>query len=407
VTSTDVVRAAQRLTAKPADTDRQMLEALSRQSPVHLPALSETGWTEVVTIDDVHNLLEAYDLPPTLVDLAQDSEPLSKDRYTRAGELDRQAIAELHQAGATIIVRAAHRWLRGLRDLCAHAEALFAAPAQANIYLTPPANQSTPPHWDTHDLFILQIAGSKNWRLFDSFYPLPLDDQRFEETTYGVGQLRDEIVLRRGDALYLPRGSIHEPRALSYSAHVALGVHVARASDLLAGMVKALARKMPGLRAAVVFPSQIADDGAIDSISTTLVALIREAIDKVAARTAVTDYLEYFLAHRMQPSSRQLSWPSEHTNVSRSLQLSPTSYVVRRHGDDQIHLSWGRGRATVPGEFSDLVDAIVSAEPFTIADFHHDQTVAAALVESLVLDGVLVSSRAPTSEGVTKTPADS
>lgn len=36
---------------------------------------------------------------------------------------------------------------------------------QTNLYLTPPHGQGSFPHWDNHDVFILQVMGSKRWKI--------------------------------------------------------------------------------------------------------------------------------------------------------------------------------------------------------------------------------------------------
>ena len=34
---------------------------------------------------------------------------------------------------------------------------------QINAYITPPENQGFAAHYDTHDVFVLQVSGSKRW----------------------------------------------------------------------------------------------------------------------------------------------------------------------------------------------------------------------------------------------------
>ena len=36
---------------------------------------------------------------------------------------------------------------------------------QTNAYLTPPYGQGYLPHWDNHEVFILQVMGSKRWNI--------------------------------------------------------------------------------------------------------------------------------------------------------------------------------------------------------------------------------------------------
>ena len=79
---------------------------------------------------------------------------------------------------------------------------------------------------------ILQIAGSKRWRLFKGQRTLPLAEERFRLEGDYVSTDVEEVVLYPGDSLYLPRGVIHEPVAETYSVHLSIGIHTHRYYDL-------------------------------------------------------------------------------------------------------------------------------------------------------------------------------
>jgi lysine-specific demethylase/histidyl-hydroxylase NO66 len=61
---------------------------------------------------------------------------------------------------------------------------------QINAYLTPPAQAGFPPHFDNTDLFILQVAGSKEWCVHSDYTnrvalpdpDTPWDPDRFRPT---------------------------------------------------------------------------------------------------------------------------------------------------------------------------------------------------------------------------------
>ena len=50
---------------------------------------------------------------------------------------------------------------------------------QANSYYTPRRSQGFAVHHDTHDVFVLQVAGEKHWRVYDPLLELPLKAQRW------------------------------------------------------------------------------------------------------------------------------------------------------------------------------------------------------------------------------------
>lgn len=188
----------------------------------------------VVDISHIDELVTAVRIPPSNFNLALDEEPLPLDAYCVGSTyVDKAKVLALHQEGATIILRAVEQWSPALNRLRIMAEQFFKCECQINVYLTPPRNKSTPPHWDTHDLIVMQIAGSKRWRLFEGERTLPLSDERFEIGKEVVSAEYEELVLDAGDTLYLPRGVIHEPVAETYSVHVSIGVHTLRWFDVL------------------------------------------------------------------------------------------------------------------------------------------------------------------------------
>ena len=126
---------------------------------------------------------------------------------------------------------------------------------QINAYITPPQNRGFAPHYDVHDVFVLQVSGRKHWRIHAPVVTDPLDNQNWEKSRAAVaaqaeGEPLIDCVLEPGDALYLPRGTIHAAEALGdTSIHLTVGIHPITRYEL----VRQLARRGPaGPRAARV-----------------------------------------------------------------------------------------------------------------------------------------------------------
>lgn len=97
------------------------------------------------------------------------------------------------------------------------------------MYLTPPNSQGFAPHYDDVEAFILQIEGQKRWRLYK-----PLDENgflpRYSSKNFDQSEIGEPIldtIVKAGDMLYLPRGTIHQGMTLAYthSLHVTLSVY--------------------------------------------------------------------------------------------------------------------------------------------------------------------------------------
>jgi len=128
---------------------------------------------------------------------------------------------------------AIHRTWAPLTRFCDALQAQLDHAAHANVYLTPGNAKGFTPHYDIHDVFVLQIAGGKRWQLYEPVIPLPHRSQPFKPEFYTGQAPMAEIELNAGDMLYLPRGILHSTTtAESFSAHVTVGVTVYTWADL-------------------------------------------------------------------------------------------------------------------------------------------------------------------------------
>ena len=119
-------------------------------------------------------------------------------------------------------------------------------PVQINAYVTPPQAQGFSDHYDVHDVFVLQIAGEKRWFIHEPVLRHPTRDQPWTDRRAAVEAAARQkplidVVLRPGDALYLPAGFLHAAQALGEtSAHLTVGVHTWTRAHLLAELVTSL-----------------------------------------------------------------------------------------------------------------------------------------------------------------------
>ena len=102
-------------------------------------------------------------------------------------------------------------------------------PVQVNAYLSPANARGLDLHFDFHDVFVVQLGGSKRWRVWA---PLPrttdpvkgrhsIAAPRFDE----LGDPLLDLTLRAGDCLYLPRGYPHAAETIDqHSDHLTIGL---------------------------------------------------------------------------------------------------------------------------------------------------------------------------------------
>jgi bifunctional lysine-specific demethylase and histidyl-hydroxylase NO66 len=141
---------------------------------------------------------------------------------------DANAVTRRHGEGATLVLQSLHRFWPPVVRFCGELAAELGHPTQCNAYVTPGGNaRGFAYHHDTHDVFVLQVAGRKRWQVHTPVVTLPTGRQsRVGAGLVPAGQppLVD-TELQPGDALYLPRGYVHAAQTTdSPSVHLTIGV---------------------------------------------------------------------------------------------------------------------------------------------------------------------------------------
>lgn len=132
-------------------------------------------------------------------------------------------------------------------EICDELQEVFNFPANANSYLTPPQSQGLALHFDTENVFVLQLAGEKKWRVFKPETPCPLIPIDISEAL--PERLALEITLTPGDLLYIPRGFPHLAWTQEQeSLHLTFALAQLSWSSLLHRVVDVLAAETPELR---------------------------------------------------------------------------------------------------------------------------------------------------------------
>jgi len=171
----------------------------------------------------------------------RDGSVLPERGYTRGatlagrqltGLVDGRTAVEEFRNGATVVFQGLHRSFPPLVDLISRLELELGHPCQANAYLTPPGSQGFAVHSDTHDVFVLQTAGSKQWELHA---PPEHPDQPVEEP-----------LLEPGHVMYLPTGTPHAARAQdTVSLHITIGINQLTWRGLVERALASLASEVP------------------------------------------------------------------------------------------------------------------------------------------------------------------
>jgi hypothetical protein len=246
--------------------------------------------------------------------MAKDGELVPPARYTRGGgagaavtdqAADDQVLRQL-DGGATLVLQALHRTWPPLVAFGSDLAAELGHPVQINAYITPPQNQGFAPHYDVHDVFVLQVAGRKRWRVHEPVLVDPLGDQAWEQRRDAVSAraaeppVLDEL-LEPGDALYLPRGYLHSAVAQGeLSIHLTVGVHPVTRYQLVK-QVLAAAAEDPELRTSLPMGADLGDPAILEPLLRDTLAALHRHLDRTDV-AAVADRVTGDLVRQTRPA---------------------------------------------------------------------------------------------------------
>lgn len=131
-----------------------------------------------------------------------------------------------NQKKATIQFHQPQRFKDELWHIQERLECFFGSLVGSNVYITPEGSQGLPPHYDDVEVFILQLEGQKHWRLYEP--TVPLAREYSTEPEERIGMPTHDIILKAGDLLYFPRGTIHQadtPAGVEHSTHLTLSTY--------------------------------------------------------------------------------------------------------------------------------------------------------------------------------------
>ncbi|KAB8332156.1 cupin [Scytonema tolypothrichoides VB-61278] len=145
------------------------------------------------------------------------------------------------QEGATLILNGVHKLIPELSTLASEIKYDFGYGVQVNAYCSWPQKQGFSSHYDTHEVFILQIDGTKQWYVFRDTIKYPLPEQKSSSFSPPEGEAYLSCTLKPGDVLYIPRGHWHYAVAVDEpSLHLTLGVHCKTGVNFLEWLVNEL-----------------------------------------------------------------------------------------------------------------------------------------------------------------------
>ncbi|GGP00029.1 cupin domain-containing protein [Wenjunlia tyrosinilytica] len=368
------------------------------------------SFNDLFAIDDLDRLFRTGSLRSTFVRVIRDGQDVDPGHWRRSGDsgvkvavtdyVDPVAVGAYWDAGSTIMVYTIDGLCLPVGDFCRRLADDVGHRVTANAYASPPGRRALPLHYDNHDVFILQIDGSKRWRVYDAVAPLPFENEQGGD----LGDPGDrtpliDVTMRPGDTLYIPRGFSHCVQTEDQrSIHLTLGVVGLTWHDVLS---KVLAKVLANERAfRPVLP--LGFGGGAARVRAELPELVEQAVAAVA-RDGLAEAFDAVEAWESKAKQMEVASVLQRTDQAASLALG--SRVRLRSGirptlsdhraDGATVLVLHRRRIPVPEHLLGVVRLLLdgraaSAQSLAalVPDTSADETF--TLVRALVGHGVLV-----------------
>jgi len=297
------------------------------------------------------------------------------------GVADPAAVYREFEAGATIVLQGLHRYWLPLARFCRDLEIALGHPTQANAYITPPGSQGLAVHSDEHDVFVLQVHGSKRWQVYRPEPKLP------PERVPAI-----DAELHRGDCLYIPKGFPHAASTQErVSAHVTVGILSYTWMDLIHDVVRQ-AESEPEFAAPV--PVRFAED--LDRLRIQAEDRLRSFqawLDKQEPGEAAERLARRFLTGRRPILAGQLQQLDLIGSISDSTRIRrrPGTMCVIRQTDQEIAVFLGDRELRMPAWVRPAVETVADAPELAVEDLapHLDHDGRLVLVRRLLREGLL------------------
>nr|WP_296775538.1 cupin domain-containing protein [Rhodococcus sp. (in: high G+C Gram-positive bacteria)] len=370
-----------------------------------------TTFDDLLTAVAVDELVSHRGVRTPFARMAKDGALLDKSEFTASGgfgaemadQLDSTGVLAAFADGHTLVLQGLHRLWPPLIDFVRDLVDDLGHPAQANAYITPASSTGFSPHYDVHDVFVVQISGEKRWILHPPVHTHPLASQPWSDRRTAVEERAREApaldtVLRPGDALYLPRGWIHSAQALGDTTiHLTLGVASFSRYDV-AQLVLGTLQEDAALREPLPAGIDPADPDAalhhVDRVVDDLAAALDRLRLDPAARARIAEKLGRRFADVTRPAPVN---PLRTVSFMNSLDENSCvrwrqGLIARTRSDERrIHLELKDKTISFPIEASASIIQLQTRKPCRLEDLAGlDAASAVVVARRLLREGVLV-----------------
>ena len=315
-------------------------EAMRRQSPFEVPFM------EIVAHEEGRNLIA---VPPTVA-----------------------GVDEAFASGATVRLNQLRQYWPPIEAFIRQLERELGFLTGVSAYCAPAGAHSVGEHFDGHDTAVVQIGGSKRWRVGPGaalpleFVPLLPFESREEMRRHRVPppprtshEELEEIILSPGDFLYLPRGYIHHVQAIdTFTVHLTFAIQQITWVDFVAALAAAAGLRDARLRRSIPVAHHRTRPEAMQAAADEALAALAESASAPEAFGWIAGQFD-----RASAAGDSFDWAEAVAGLTPEtrMKLAPAVSLAYEETGEEVALVAGATRLLGPPSYADAFRFIAAA----------------------------------------------
>jgi len=284
-----------------------------------------------------------------------DYSSLSLDTNGQNYRPDVNKVQDLVSRGASIILNDIQKHNLNLLKFADDLQKLTNGRCQGNLYFSMASRKAFGPHFDLHDVFAIHFEGEKVWNIYENIEKSPINHPVFklsgEERRKRAGKLIEQVTLKPGDLLYIPRGQYHDALASQNGAlHIAFGLTYFKSIDAMTSLWQNMILN-EFMRSDIRVKSNKDD---LQSLLKKLSNELNNVVNSKEALEVVTNAIQNW-TYRMQPYSIK----SIVSEGSTYLIDNSIKFEIR---ENKSYLTSLKGSVQIPDKFKNIIDYILKQE---------------------------------------------
>jgi ribosomal protein L16 Arg81 hydroxylase len=203
----------------------EFLEVFRAKKRLHIAASESTRAKTLFSWREIDTLLTEHALNEDVI-ITRDGVLIPRQFYTSSEgkQLNVRAFYDLLPQGVSIVVNSVDRWIPQVCHLCVAIEREMGIYTGVNAYLSFSKGGAFKPHFDVTDVLIVQVHGNKQWRIWNTEVPYPIEIADRTKVNSSVAP-DQEVKMASGDVLFIPRGEPHSAAvSTQHSVHLTISL---------------------------------------------------------------------------------------------------------------------------------------------------------------------------------------